>query len=424
MIKRYIISAVTLMLLNAVCSALSFADTEAYPTDQTIDSQTAETAACAEPLPSTRAPVGLIVDQYLSPVVGAEGMFALLRGYQELDDYLIPSTAGDTSGSMILGRFGKYLFEGLLMNPAMITQHEVFGHGFRAREFGIPARYRINLFSGLTSLTNQYFQLPRSEQIALTAGGMEATSILARQMRSRWLDYQCVDNREAHFYMKNALDQPLYILNAPRTVHENDSNDVSSYIATVNSWYGRQVLTTHRLRTQTLVDFLDPFLFYSVYSSVMYIIEGNQTWQYPMIPVGDNYRYLPMGRLALAPYGPEYQFINYLKGIDHTYVATLRYGKTGGRSSSGLTLEATRIWTSDLLTFDGRADIWYQPQLFVANPTLVKNRPGAALSVIARYRAFQCIDLMGQVGYKTTGYIPGEILKHSPILRAGFSIYF
>ncbi len=370
--------------------------------------------------------VSVQIDQYYSPMVGGDLMITTMRGYQALDNF-IPTSAGDRSGPLILGRLAKLVvIEGTVVGLQMVTQHEVFGHGFRAREFHVPTHYHITPWSGATYLNAfKYNQLSLSEQAALETGGLEATTLLAKQLRNRWIKSDTIDSREAQLYFESNLDQTLYILNT-RLYKDGrvagNGHDVVAYINTVNEWYQRPVLTACRLRKQVLLDFLDPYLFYSLYSMGNYIIDGEQSFEYPMINIGE-YRYLPAARMVLAPYGPEYQLNNFIKGPEHTIQAAIRYGNTGGRISSGLTLETTRLISSDLLTIDGRADVWNQPKLFRANAGLSRAAFGGALSLIARYKIASCVEIMGQAGYKTSGYIPGEVLKHSPILRIGFSAF-
>ncbi len=399
------------------------------PQSTKVESENFETTETTEPTTFEREPVGLIFDRHLSPFAGAEAMISVLRAYQALDDTVFQSSVGDQSFAMIAGRLGKLLFiEGLLSSTEVIAQHEVFGHGFRAREFHIPnLRYRVTPWSGWISMNALKFnQLSENEKIAIIAGGMEGTSILARQIRTRWFNSQSrsIDSREAHLYISASLDQTLYVLDTKQRRDKTFpiGHDVINYITEVNNWYQSPVLNTHKLRRKILFDFVDPYLFYSAYSLGNYVIEGSQLWEYPMIPVGE-YRYLPAMRMALAPYGPEYQLINFVKGLEQSYIATLRYGNTGGRHSSALALDILRLISSDLLFIDGKAELWHQPKMFAATAAVAKGHYGAALSLVARYRIAPKIDIMGQAGYKTTGYMPGEVLKHSPILRIGFAAY-
>ena len=372
--------------------------------------------------PIPREPVGLLVDRYFSPYTGAEANILLMRGYELLDDAWLPSTEGDNSFGLICARFGKYLLEGILTNTQIVAQHEVFGHGFRAREFHIPVSYRITPWGGYTAFSlAQYNKLTLNQKAALSSAGMEADGILANQLASRWLNTQNIDSREAHLYLGAALDQTLYVLG---TRMEKDSNpehtshDAVQYVNDVNLWFRNQALTTSKLRKKILIDFLNPFLYYSLFSVGDYIICGSQQWEFPMIRIGQ-YRYLPAFRMALAPYGPEYQFINFINTPDYPIQFIARYGNTGGKQSSGLTLKVGQLYASELLYLDGRIDLWQQPQLNKPRASLAKNKIGAAAFLTGRYKLSPLLEVMGQVGYKTSGYIPGEVLNASPIIRFG-----
>lgn len=371
-----------------------------------------------------RFPVGLIFDRTSSEWVGASIFISLLRGYQALDDMLLPNSEGDHSAYTILGRFGKLVIEDVIFSTGMVAQHEVFGHGARAREFKVPVlRYQVLPYSGYTQLSYKYNFLTPNEKIAIDAAGMEATGILAKRIRDYWLASKFIDEREAHLYVLNALDQPLYALNTRREPYNNihNSNDISSYVAQINQWYGHQVLSVRRLRQLALFDFLDPYLYYSFFSMGMYIVEGVQCWEYPMIPIGD-YQYLPGFRIALAPYGPETQFINYIRSAENTIQARFRYGHTDQRKSWGAGVEITRFWSSDLINLDAKLEIWNQPRLFKANAGQATPKFGAGLWGTLRWCVFSQVELLGQVGYKSSGYVPAEPLKSGPIFRAGFNL--
>ncbi len=371
--------------------------------------------------PSDIPELSLLIDKTYSPVVGADLMLFAVRGYEALDDCLIPSTEGDTRFMMGLGRFGKYCLEKVLFSTLMVTQHEVFGHGARAREFHLPIRkYVIRPFSGATYFNdNDYNKLTIHKKIAFTAGGMEANSILAKRIQDRWLRSNRIDEREASLYLSSSLDQTFYILGTKGITHFTEGHDVNEYIALVNTWYGQHSLTHSKLRHRALINFLDPFFYYSIYSIGHYIYDGSQAvCDFPMIAIGD-YRYLPGARLSLAPYGPEFQFLNYLKTPEHLIQATLRYANTSGQVSTGATLNVTRVWTSDLLNMDLNLSLWNQPKLFTQHARPKHQRFGFASSVIARYELVEKLDLLGQLGYKSTGFLEGETLKRGIIARIG-----
>lgn len=406
----------SLILLSLLFSAPAYANEPGLAT-QDVENGLYETVAPAEP-------VGLVADRYFSPTTGSELMITLLRGYQWLDDKF-PSTLGDTSSSARLGRAGKFVIEDLLFLVGTITQHEIFGHGFRAREFHMPVHYHIGLTNGSTNFkASDYLKLSLHERTALSSGGMEATSRLARQFEYRWLESNWMDPREAHFYLLNTLDQTFYVLDTRKSDKSGtlDGHDVQHYVQEINAWHGKKALSVSSLRHKVLIDFLNPYFFYSLYSIGSYLVDGSGIYEFPMLSLGE-YRYLPALRLVLAPFGPEYQMTNYIRGPEHDVIATLRFGNTENSRSAAMDMHLSRLFVTDLLTFDGKASLWRQPKLFTTNVQANKRRFGGALSVLARYRMAERIEMLGELGYKTSGYLPGEILKHTPILRIGFKAF-
>jgi hypothetical protein len=398
---------------------------ETLPSYSTPISESPATSSLSEGA-NTLGAVGFVIDQYASPYVGAEAMTTLLRGYKWLDDSFMSSSANDTSFLTMSGRFGKLFLEYTLFNCFATIQHEVFGHGFRLREFRNPVhKYEIGLFSGATLFdAAKYGSLTPNEQIAVTTGGLEAENILAKRIRDRWLMNSELDNRDAVFYLINQYSQSLYISSTRHDrTHFTDGHDIHSYVTQINRWYGDKVISTHNVRNRSYVDLLNPFLYYSLFSVGQYVLDGRQCMQYPMFQIGE-YQYLPAMSLVLAPYGTEYNLLNFVRSGDKLYQANIRYGSTGNRKSYGIALEANKIWSNDLLDLDAKLDLWFQPKLYKQTSALATNKFGGALSFITRFKVGACVELVGQAGYKTTGFMPGEVLKHSPILRGGLMVNF
>lgn len=418
--------SIILFILKVIFLVPSLAYAEWEPPSDFCNTEAETIIPRSETETPSKTPLWLTLDYTLTPIVGADLMILGLYGYEALDDWLIPSTDGEISTTLILGRLAKFLLiEFPLNGTLMVTQHEVFGHGARAREFKLPViRYTIGPFSGSTSFPLlQYQKLSLNERAAISAGGMEGTTILANRLRERWFSANRIDSREATLYLLTSLDQTLYIRNAP---DENrffrfrfSGHDVCDYIEEVNAWYGKRALKMNKIKDQVLIDFLDPFLYYSLYSLGSYVIAGHQQLcDFPMIPIGD-YRYLPGARLALAPYGPEYQWLNYIQTPERFIKAVFRYGNTRGNTSEAIDLEITRIWTSDLLFLDTKLSCWSQPKLFTPHARIGKKQFGFAASMIARYQFAEDFQMMGQLGYKTQGFLQGEILHAGIIARMG-----
>jgi hypothetical protein len=128
-------------------------------------------------------------------------------------------------------------------------------------------------------------------------------------------------------------------------------------------------------------------------------------------------------RLNFTPFGTEYQFNNYIKTPCRIVQANLRIGETGHKQTWGVGLTATQLLNTDLLTIDGKLDVWKQPQLFKSTAALAKNQLGAAASFIARYKIAPQLDINAQIGYKTSGYLQGEPLRRGVIFKIGFGVY-
>ncbi len=375
---------------------------------------------------STRT-FALSFDRYYSPAVGSDLFLSLLHGVQTVEDHWVPKSQVDSSIHPLLSRLGLFALESLLWNTATTAQHEIFGHGSRAREFHMSAHYRVNIGGGgrIAVPLSNYNALSYHEKAAFNAGGMEGNSRLAKHLRDQWLDNTSIDMREANLYLNASLDQTLYMRNTfkkDKTAAIASGHDVANYIETVNDWQGSTVLSHHKLKHRALLDLCDPYLFYSFYGVGLYLYDGTQSFEYPMLNLGQ-YQYLPALRVVPAPYGIEYQWMNFIKGPHYDIQAGLRAGNHGSKSSKALDLELNRLFSSDLLFMDLKTSLWRQPKLFTASAITSKNHMGAALSMVARYRLSQSVELCGQAGYKTTGYMPGEILKHSPILRVGFKAF-
>lgn len=364
----------------------------------------------------------LTIDKYYSPYMGANLMTAGIRGYQAIDDTVASSTEGNTSVCMTLIRSGKWLFEFSLSNFAMVLQHEIFGHGARAREFNLgDISYRINLFSGTTTYPiEQYNALNINQKAALNTGGVEATSILSQQIERSWMRDDTIDSRFATLFLVNSLDQSVYAFSTSSNAFHPD-NDATQYIANVNTWQGTNALTSHKLKVTTAWDWLDPMIYMAGYELLKYIWEGQQTLNFSTLHV-KNSRYMPTTRVLYAPWGPEFQLQNHFFTPAEKYIGVfLRYGKLGQASSYGADLFIDPIAEYDCFSLRNQLSIWYQPHL-LKNTTAATNtnKYGFAEFLGAYYKMSPSIYAYGELGYKVSGYLQGVQLARGVIWRLGF----
>lgn len=364
----------------------------------------------------------LTIDKYYSPYMGSNLMIAGMRGYQAIDDTVASSTECNTSVCMTLVRSGKALFEYGLFNFAMVLQHEIFGHGARAREFGMSdIGYHINLFSGSTTYSqSQYNALDANQKAALSSGGVEATSILSQLIERSWMQDDSIDSREAIMYLVNSLDQSVYAFSTSGDAFHPD-NDAQSYIANVNAWQGYNKLTSHKLKVATLWDWLDPMIYLSGYELINYIWEGRPSLKFSTLHIGDS-RFMPTTRTLYAPWGPEMQLQAHLYTPEEKYIGVFfRFGKTGSVKSYGVDLLVTPLAEYDCWYLTNQLSAWYQPHV-LKNDTAATNtnKWGFAEFLGAYYKLNPGVYAYGELGYKVSGYLQGVQLARGAIWRVGF----
>ncbi len=357
----------------------------------------------------------LIVDQYWSPYSGAALNETAFHLYTYLDDTELPSSENKITLLWSLGRTGKLLFESVLSNYLMLVQHEVFGHGYRARSLGISGiSYRIDLDGGATYVPpDQFSTLTYPKLASIDAAGMEATTILSEQVRKTWFKTGKIDRRDGMLFLINSFDEISYIYN-------NTGNDIIEYVGNVNSWYGNNVISEHSLRGKNTWNLFDPSLYYTYYSFFAYIYAGTPHTKMYMFEIKD-YKYLPTPRLLLAPYGPEFQLQNHVvTSKNELWEINLRYGNTGGIQSYGLDLIIDPIFIYNEFEFGNKFYLWRQPMFLQQNYAQgISSKIGAAEFVSVMYKFEKQWAGFAELGYKTAGYIPGDPLGNSWVWRLG-----
>lgn len=380
-------------------------------------------ALCITPIYADDTEFSLTIDKYYSPYMGANLMIAGLRGYQAIDDSVASSTANNTSVCMTAIRGGKWLFEFTLSNFAMVLQHEIFGHGARAREFNLSdIGYHIHLFSGTTTYSEASFNaLDNNQKAALSTGGVEASSLLAQQIERDWMRDDIIDSREATMYLVNALDEWVYAFGTSSSVFHPD-NDANAYMTYVNNWYAKPALTSSKLRLSMAWNWINPMVYISTYSLIKYIWQGYMTTSFATLHLG-NMRFMPTMHTLLAPWGPEYQLQAHLYTPEDKYIGVfLRYGQTSGKKSYGLDIISKPMAEYECWQLVNKLSVWYQPHLLQNNTAnFNSNKYGFGEFLSLYYKVTRGIYANGELGYKVSGYMPGVQLARGVIWRVGFT---
>lgn len=405
---------------------------------------------CTLPLLLSAAPptLNLIVDPYFSPYIGADDLLTLSAGVQYCEDWVIKKPIPPQRGWIpSLTRLSELILFWEPYNYAsMVVQHEVFGHGYRGRtfhsdgvsvkkyKFGVPPPYGPG--GGATHSTFHPHKLTPFQFSTMSSAGVEATSILAIRLKLAWLQTGSINAIQTSMYQYAQQDLTTYILatddEIPFFGSGNSEGDIRHYVEILNDSLPKGHLSVKRLKKLALINYAEPFTYLSLYAWWFYLITGKQM-QIPMINIG-SYGYLPGLRIGLTPFGPEYYVDNFLVSNHKPVYFYLRGGEYAGLRSYGFGIEHAYLWTVDDTPWGFRADIWLQPDVpykASSSNNLVtfeprahyKSRLGASLTFIGHKKISNASALFFQIGGKTTGFLPGETLTPSVIIRLGFSFF-
>jgi hypothetical protein len=410
-------------------------------------------------------PAQFSFDSHFTPYAGAQNILALHQAMERIENWIFPSTyitpddllhPEQCPALSTSSRWNRWTRDLLIWSSLaatfQISQHELFGHGYRIRDlgpkYGKVRGYRYYFIAAATEFEPTP-NITTSQMLTIGIAGGEAESILANRVRQEWLGNQCLNPSQASLYMGNSMGLTAYTLSLHKTPNHapQSGNDMKNYLFYLNTTYPDAHLSYRSLRNLSLLNLLDPFLFYSMAATSNYVKTGMPS-VIPMISLGGGVKYLPALRFGLTPFGPQYYLENFfLKGSTPTYVY-LKWGQHGANTYYGLGVENRNIlnWKNGSIGF--KMDLWHQPnvlfapgsmtveqisdlpkgavvpQLYPAS-VLTEKRFGAAASVVGTYGiANSPAQLNLELGYKTKGYLPGEALRKAPILRGGFSLNF
>jgi hypothetical protein len=266
---------------------------------------------------------------------------------------------------------------------------------------------------------------------------VESHPILQRGLALRWLEKRRVNYREALLYFWATQIQMSYIQDTKEQLTPSGpDNDIQAYVRLLNfGWVNtpNQVPATMDvayLKARTNLNIVNPFAFYSIYVAlVTYMWEGNESAPLPMLEIGP-VDYLPMLRTAWTPFGLEYHMENYLRIGERSAMVDFQLGDNAFHSGwGGLGVQVQRIVDDEELRIDGSLRLWQQPDLISGFP--VGKVLGGGLGGSFTLRAYQDIPglpfpihAVGEVGYKSVGFVEGYPMDASPLVMLGISWVF
>ncbi|MDI6775325.1 MAG: hypothetical protein QME60_08060 [Verrucomicrobiota bacterium] len=317
-----------------------------------------------------------------------------------------------------------------------VVQHEVFGHGSRAREYKLNPEYGFgNDFSGYTEVKKD----PRDnlQMVNLSSGGTEADSVLARRIL---LDMCRPGGWPAcsvplMFFAKTDLS--LYVLSTSKPKADNgdaeersfvndyeNGNDIAIYLASRQAqrlggragdvWNRDYEIdfaevelkeSWNHARAAATWNLADPMLWGGMFLYIRrHLIQAKRATAAPAIPLGHGYGLTAGTRAALAPDSvtrfldlyfltPAGIFSVYGRDLTSTEETTMGFGAGVYHLRAG-----------PALTLSLAGDVWRNPS---APEEFEQDDAGWNLSSEAEISLGGPVSLSFKAGGKSEGYFPG-----------------
>ena len=409
-------------------------------------------AAAASPAAAQQLAAEVLVDRDLTVGSGASISAAIgelvARGEDRAVPHRVFAECGDESKpdrpsaacgvrrtANVTYRLVKHVFfDAPQEHLLLVFDHEMFGHGARLRErFDGPIGYHIEPpppYGGGGGATSFVFdRMPTPwEELAVSAGGMESTSVAAASVAEHAFVDRTMHPRDALRYVTFELDPLRYI--ASTNDEEEPGHDVGDFLRTYNDLAaatGSRALTPRTLRRESLIALANPMVAFATYGIARYWWNGSTDVAVPALSLA-GVRYLPWFRYGLTPYGTEWSLVNVLGGRMRPTEVDVRVGRSLQTRPWGIGVRQREVAKWRGWTVDAAADVWSQPPVDESDPASlaldprlggrVRGRVGHSFLPIGSSRATLLVD----VGVKTGGYVPGEPLRGGVVARAGVGI--
>jgi hypothetical protein len=354
--------------------------------------------------------------------------------------------------------FLRPIWEVPLTIPMMLILHEGFGHGGRARELGLSARYGATVDGAYTQID----EIPASNSdIALISGaGTEANGVMARRLLLDAHRPRGASGSTFPLYLMAKLDLPIYIWETvePKAAGRSTGNgqngssqsfveqyttgnDIATYLVARQAqrrggqspeavWDGtyeidfseqRIVGDWQDLRTTAIWAAADPALLALLYSYVKDHIIGHDPNVHPLsIPLGHGVGLSVSTRAGLAPTYLT-RFLDVLvtmpRGVVYVYARDLDSHEDRGYGF-GAGIERFELTRQVTLGLSG--DIWREPNASEG----ASRRDCWNVTAEADLRLSRRLGLSLMTGAKSEGYFPGRPVRDGFYLGLGALVVF
>ncbi len=401
----------------------------------------------ALPEPAGRPPIELelLASATFSMEVGARTLSSFERLTAFTAFTLSQTLAFDETGpwrrfAAIAGRLARLaLLDGPISAFLATVQHEVFGHGARARELGawpeygfsVPPPYGLLLgpqqYLGVTYYPATLVTGRADRDLPLSAGGIEANIFLAHLSSMRIIAAR--RERFATEALGYLINQSAYFSRwfSPRPFAVDSrgvTDDPDAYFQVLLQRFnlsGAQTQVSDRLRGAAFSQLLNPLVWLSLYQVVFEFVGRGAHWSpIPRLRVGA-VELLPVTRFALSPFGAEHTLDVVIMAQRFTLDASVRAVSTGLAFSSGAGARLFGWKPVRWLEVGGSLDLWVQPELLPDYRNAFDGvlRPGVSAMVEATWRPLDHWGFTAQLGGKSSGYVMSQPLAASVFGHAG-----
>ncbi len=394
----------------------------------------------------------LVVDPRFGMEGGVRTCLSLGRLAFGYDAHLSRWLAWDESrpagkAGAILGRLLKLVFiDSQLAVGTDVFLHELYGHGARAREWGLSPDYHFKLFppyswmfhARMSSYTEGAETGQSERDLPIWAGGLEAGYLAAW-----WISAQTVaGGGSLHYgagltYLAGKLTDLEVFLGDLSPDPSAAKRDAVRYVEGLQSRFRRwtaeeRASVVSRVRRSYLGNLVDPMLWLVVYHElVTYLWKGKRHAKLPLIPIR-SWRLFPGTRFNLTPFGAEH-YVDLFAGVRGALLSGyVRVGSSGLARYWGLGVKVLRVPVWRGLAAGGDLDLWDQPELLLDPPTpgvgliggsVRSNRLGINVGLYLDWRVWRRLGLVGRLAYTTSGYLMGQPLERGLHGYFGLCLY-
>ncbi len=404
-------------------------------------------AASARPQSTPAQPYFLGYEREPAMEAGGRSVASFDRGIADLLDRVVPR------------RFPwlRVAWELPLPIFLQLVQHEGFGHGARAREFGLHARYGLSGGGAWTDIDES----PASDEdlSLIVAGGTEADSVLARRLLLDMYQGRGGPASLVPFLLMAKTDFPIYVGTTPKpdasvapspdednpnpdsfVDQYKSGNDIAFWLVTRQAWRrgdGPEAVWDQDypvdlddpalrrnwddLRATAVWAALDPAMLSTLFSYVRdHLIRGQREIHPLRIPLGGGVGMTVSTRAAL---GPTYvtRFLDLLVttryGILTGYVRDLD-SSSDRRFGFGVGLQRLELTRSVNLGVEG--DYWREP----ASLEGTRRRDCWNVTLQGDVMVSRRFGVSGTLGAKSAGFFPGRPKDHGVYLGLGALVAF